>query len=41
MVIADVEETVAFETERLMNLEIETNGFHIECYVYCLLSTLL
>ncbi len=29
MVVADVEETVAFQTERLMYLEIETDILHI------------
>lgn len=28
VVAADVEETVTFETERLMYLEVETNSFH-------------
>ena len=29
MVVADIEETVAFQTERLMYLEIETDILHI------------
>ncbi len=29
VVFADVEETVTFQTERLMYLEVETNCFHI------------
>ena len=28
MVVAYVEETIPFQTERLMYLEIETDGFH-------------
>ena len=29
MVVADIEEAVAFQAEWLMYLEIEANGFHI------------
>jgi hypothetical protein len=29
VVVADVKETVVLQTERLMNLEIKTNRFHI------------
>ena len=31
VVVTDIEEAITFQPERLVNLKIETDGFHIGC----------
>ena len=41
VIVADIKETVVFQTERLMNLEIKTNRFHISIVVLLFVFLLL